>query len=86
MDRAAVGIGKTKANIVHEDDENVGRACGQAIGLDAPVHGRFLERWSRHTRGRRRWKGQHRTVGGLRSGLAGQQPQPSCREDKQTDR
>ena len=69
MDRSAVGVGQAEADVVEQDDEDVGGILRQVALLHAPLVLRRLQRRAGHACRRCRRKRQHRAVGGLR-GLA----------------
>ena len=74
VDRAAEGVGGPEAHVVDQDDQDVRRVLGEVVRLDAPLHGRFLERPPGHAgRGRRRERKDgpvgRRRGGGLRGSL-----------------
>ena len=58
VDLAAVSRGRARPDIVHEDDEDVRRAIGQALRLDAFLVDGILHRQPRSGGGRRGWEGQ----------------------------
>ena len=71
MDRAAIGVGKTKAHVVQQDDEDVRRVLGQMVRLHAPMHRRVLQSRLGDAGRRRRREWENGTVvrGGRRRAL-----------------
>ena len=63
-DRATVGVRQSEADVVQQDDQNVGRILGQMALHDAGLVLRVLQGRRGYARRRGRWKGQHRTVVG----------------------
>ena len=62
VDLAAKGVALAKADVVEEDDEDVGGVLLQSRWFDAaPVLG-FRQRASGNAGGGRRWKGEDRAV------------------------
>ena len=62
MDRAAIGVGKAKANVIQQDDENIWRVLGQMAYLGAPMMNGVLQSGFGHARRRSRCEGQHGPV------------------------
>ena len=58
VDLAAVGRGRARPHVVHQDDEDVRRAVGQPLRLDAFLVDGILHRQPRGGGGRRRREGQ----------------------------
>ena len=68
VDRPAVGVGQAEADVVKQDDEDVGRVLRQAVGFDASLVFRFLQGRPGHAgRGGRR-EGQDAAVSGNAGG------------------
>ena len=59
MDLAAVGRGRAWPDVVHEDDEDIRRALGQVLRLDALLVDGILHRQTRGRAGRRRRERQN---------------------------
>ena len=62
VDRPAVGVGQAEADIVQQDDQNVGRVLRQVALLDAALVLGVLKSGFSDAGGRRRGKWQNRTV------------------------
>ena len=58
VDLAAVGRGRARPHVVHQDDEDVRRALGQTLRLDAFLVDGILHRQPRGGGGRRGWERQ----------------------------